>query len=205
MGQRHQIYVKLPATNYGKGNCNNRPSRVIGLHHQWLFGQTALISLARVMSFLGAKENAKYCSLRGRGSYEAIEILSALYSIDAATGYYHRVHDISTEDSCQDPRLGDNNDGITIIDLSKDTVKYCFMRLDGLGRGDAADGIPNLKPLSAKKYLAAYYPDFETNSDPENLEFNAKNRELVAGFENQKLLTLSEVKKIFPKMFVEEK
>ncbi len=150
MGQRHQIYVVLP---------NNHPDRqkgkgIIGIHHQWLYGHTAVRLAERLLKFvLVAKgEYNPWCSAIRR----AEDMLSACYSCDPDEGYYHDVH-ILEHGEPQDPRKGDNNDGITVFDLRRLTgkrgsIRYCFSSF-------GHNGLPELTPLSAREYVRAYYPE----------------------------------------------
>lgn len=195
MGQRHQIYIQLPAKFYFEGNPNNKPARVIGLHHQWLYGHSALSSLQRLLTFIS--KQGDYGPI-GRGQGEEIEVIKAIYACDWTSGYFHGVHDISDETSCIDPREGDNNDGITIVDLSGKAPKYCFMSVHHL-EGRHGDKTPVLKPLSAKQYLAAYY----SKSDIEEFdqEDQSKVEELLSFFNFEKVLTTAQVRKIFPAMY----
>jgi hypothetical protein len=143
MGQRHQVYLYLkPMWEDLKDNPNRKPARVFGIHHQWLYGQTAINSLARMLRMIekSASDGDKDYHF-GQGdpdgytSGDEAEILAAVYSVDPDSGYYHRVHDLGSsietrewtmegekkiEQSaeCLDPRCGDNNDGITVIGLS---------------------------------------------------------------------------------------
>lgn len=51
MGQRHQIYVKLPDIYFNEANPNNHKGVVIGIHHQWLWGSRALSLLSQFLVF----------------------------------------------------------------------------------------------------------------------------------------------------------
>ncbi len=162
MGQRHQIYVKMPE-NLGVG----------GLHHQWLYGMRAVEGLARVVAFYKKTmpdPDDKFASgpLHSNTAYgcaRQIEAIRSIYSLDQETGdwsYLHNLHEGcergETPSECLDPRNGDNNDGITIIDLSTPRVfKYCFMNICHL-EGEIEP--KKLTPLSAREYLLCYYPFF---------------------------------------------
>lgn len=150
MGQRHQIYLALPfAVKLPNGNLSN----VIGLHNQWLYGQTALEQLLNALSFTANQD--EYGPFKNTTFVdEAIEAFRAIYSTNV-NGYYHYHHILSEE--CSNPDLGDNNDGITIIDArDKDQLKYCFMWLD---YSDYGDKVTSYKPLPAHEYIKTYYGD----------------------------------------------
>lgn len=215
MGQRHQIYLAIEDKEGG--------TRVLGLHHQWLFGQIALSLLNQFLTFVHKQtaEQHGYCQLVEDNCYANLdahkEIFRALYSTLASEGYWHAVHDLDVE--LTNPLLGDNNDGITIIDLRgikkrkhaqltdaryEGLPRYCFMSLCGLeGRGKQPKV---LTPLSAKQYVDHYYPLDATNLPAYvNDEFRAENDALVASLERFPLMTREQVKRLFPKMFEKTK
>lgn len=200
MGQRHQIYVKFPAK-----------LGIAGFHHQWLYGMTAVNSLARVLEFYRNQYENKYGPFQintGYGLKRQSQVIQAIYSTDVKTGYWHYVHSFQDEQAdyaersphhkypseCEDPRLGDNNDGITIIDVSNGDFRYCFMNIAHL-EGKAGDQVPKLVPISAREYLLAYYPKFLSDPNPETL------LSLCEIEQHAKLLTLSECKALFPEMY----
>jgi hypothetical protein len=223
MGQRHQIYVKFPGFSKAETKKTANPTNgegIAGFHHQWLYGMTAINSLARLVEFY--KNSDKYSPLKintGYGLKRQSEVVRAIYSVDLKTGYWHYVHnfldgqdDYAEREDCHkppseiiDPRMGDNNDGITIVDLSHGDFRYCFMSLHGLECGGK---VKELSPLSAKEYLFSYYPDF--NKGHRNMEIEKKEWliacDSLALIEKEtKILTLSEVKKMFPAMFKKER
>ena len=172
MGQRHQIYLRLPKVYYGKGNPNNKSETTIGIHHQWLYGATALHFLTRLIDFkqkLDADDSDYYFSKR---NYDPNEVLKAIYSCDTSIGYYHGVHKLGSE--CKNPFLGDNNNGITVIDFADPAgISYCFLSLTHLEclregivernefQGDVDKGFyTNLEPISASEWIDLHYtPD----------------------------------------------
>lgn len=105
---------------------------VAALHHQWLYGRAPLLRLAALLTLLKSKE--------------AKEALDIAYS-----------DGIILDKNEFDPIGADNNDGITIVDITDPyNMKYCFMNIDHLeGEYDP----PVFVPLSAKDYVQAYYPD----------------------------------------------
>lgn len=189
MGQRHQVYIVLPAVGYpdcnGRRNPNNRGPKVVGFHHQWLYGWTAVRFLSRALRYV------KTCSQQASGpfsntAHDALSALAALYSFEESTGYYHRVHLFEDEAvECNNPHLGDNNDGITVLDLSGDKPAYCFY---SLGSTESAKSLAE-GCYSAAQYLKSYYstskPEFKPVSD------------YLAGFS---VLTAPDMRRIFPNM-----
>lgn len=220
VGQRHQIYVKIAELAFDKKNPNYRPSKVIGVHHQWLYGFGAAKQLMNLLTFHTNQQ--KY----GPFSSESVmsdpsDALRSIYSVDIESGYYHPVHALG-DDICENPRMGDNNDGITIVDFSdKKEAKYAFMSIDGLECivRSRVKKYKDLVPMSATEWLNLYYPGFENpvlseNSekigtlldvDDNRAEYEAikkQIRELAEKFSNYKVLTEDEVKTIFPKLYL---
>jgi hypothetical protein len=152
MGQRHQIYVVLPKDHPQAA----AGKKVIGIHHQWLYGHTAARMCERFLRYvLEAKKSS--CHPFVEGFQSAGEILSAIYSIDHDNGYYHNVTVLDYGEP-EDPSRGDNNDGITVFDLrrlkgKRGRIGYCFVSLF-----DGYKDLPKLKPLSARQYVRGYYP-----------------------------------------------
>lgn len=221
MGQRHQIYVRLPKKFYNKNNVNNLPERTIGIHHQWLYGQTAGRQLANLLKFV-MNQDTEYGPFK-IGDY-AMDALKALYSTDIESGYFNQVHPLDDDDCknwCENPMLGDNNNGITVIDLTEDKPKYCFMSLHHLECLDESqeENYESLEPMSFEKYLELHYPKFRTDKTcscetckakkdkkviaehkKSAIDFHAKNKELVKFLSQFEILTKKDIKRIFPKL-----
>lgn len=224
MGQRHQIYIRLPKKQYSQSNNpNNRPAITVGLHHQWLYGRRAVLSLAQALKFLKLNLTQDDGNIDCKYIFnpsEAADMVKAVYQVDIDEGYYHRVHLMRDNDDdsnwsnggrdswyecCQRPEDGDNNDGITVIDLSGKQIKYAFLSVRHLeGEIDPEVG----KPMSALEYFNCYYPKATRqkelkNSKPEhkadNLAFFLSALEACKYAQEFKVLTRAELKKIFPK------
>jgi hypothetical protein len=228
MGQRHQIYVRLPKKFYNKGNQNNREETTIGIHHQWLYGSTALRQLSNLLTFV--KNQTEYSPLGDKGGVgEAMDALVAIYSVDIQHGYFHAVCPLwgdeedgeskvgTPGDECSDPTKGDNNNGITVIDLSGKEPKYCFMsvgHLECLAEGQD-ENYTNFKPMSAEDYLLLHYPDYKTKKvcgceyclkdtklkashDKQTVETGKYYQKLIEFFADYKLVTNKDIERIFP-------
>ena len=109
---------------------------------------------------------------------------------------------------------GDNNDGITIIDTINN--KYCFMNIFDFEFEPEVAGIyslPVLQPLDARRYVAAYYGETIATCEASHIEDiptlegkekvvnqHAKiNAKLANKFKKFEVLTIPEIKEIFPK------
>ena len=108
-------------------------------------------------------------------------------------------------DCRKDFRSVDNNDGIIIIDAVE--KKYCFMSIFG---GGTLESLTVFTPVSAVDYVKCYYPvtKSELASDGSAAEIKSE----LAGnvrisafvkekFSNFAMLSLDEVKKMFPKVY----
>jgi hypothetical protein len=114
---------------------------------------------------------------------------------------------------------GDNNDGITIIDLVEN--KYCFMNICEQDLSSyKVYSLPSLTPVDARAYVTAYYGETIETHNPyyfgnherelitktreEQQEIINKtieiNRMVLEGFDKFEVLTQAEIKKIFPKV-----
>lgn len=186
MSQRHQVYVRLPNKT------------IIGIHHQWLYGQRPLSLLLNFLTFATAPRAKNTINYDGQG------ILNAAYSFDVTDLYYHNVHTLEPKGEIENPLNGDNNDGITIIDLTGPIATYCFMAINGL-EGDNSGKIKNLVPLSAEQYLRAYYPAFETESADEwgnkVKSFHNRSKKLLKGLTKYQVMDLKTVQNMFPAMY----
>lgn len=115
--------------------------------------------------------------------------------------------------------IGDNNDGVTIIDCIN--KKYCFLNISSYNyaeKGDVnqdVDDLPYLKPASAAEYLNVYCPEsvksmssyrkqqaLESGSTPraEAAQNKKDNAPIIAMLEPYEVLTVKELCKMFPAM-----
>ena len=149
MGQRHQIFIKLPYEMEIKCDYeeNTYKSNIVGLHNQWLYGRTAIEQLQHALTYLHNASTDTY----GVFNYEytinkAPQAFKWLYTLNPVTGYYHE-HSLLSEDEIKNPMYCDNNDGFTIIDATDSTnLKYCMTSGEDL-----------LTPISAQDYVSTYY------------------------------------------------
>jgi len=212
MGQRHQIYLRIPAVDYGKGNGNNRTAMTIGIHHQWLWGVTAAGRLEKFLKFVkNQKKHSKFCPFESSPG-EAMDILAGIYSVDAEAGYFHQVHRFVDKASHYNPEKiarpdeADNNNGATLIDLTGDKPKYCFISWHHLecldkdveAKEDADEGsaVKNFVPMSVKKWISLHYsktdlPKYQGYDNPETV---------LKGIAGYKVMTTEDCIAMFPKL-----
>lgn len=95
------------------------------------------------------------------------------------------------------PERGDNNDGITVIQIKKESIQYCFMNI---GEGDSCvmQAAPRL-PLSAMEYAKLYY-------FPSNKKWKQFGIDKLVPYINRhaKVLTVLECMKLFPDFYNKE-
>lgn len=208
MGQRHQVYLRVK-------NKNNDKTEVIGLHHQWLYGYTAVRLLRNYLTFVGASDSSKAAAT----DYNPTKVLEGAYSFDPDRGYHHGVHageDMKRE--AQDPRMGDNNNGITVIDLlDPDNPKYCFMSVGHLEclhdsvqhPGDIQDNqelfYENFIPIDAEQWMKLHYGknwkvEFRDSGDADDLQLLKDITEWLDFLNNFKVLGVQDCGEIFPDM-----
>lgn len=205
MGQRHQVYLNLPPVFFNAGNPNNRGPKVVGFHHQWLYGWRAVRSLDRAIRFFDKTKDEKFGLLTGTAR-EAGAALAALYSVEEATGYYHGVHEfqpprttykdgalvkLEGDWELANPFAADNNDGITVIEHNgpRGRWAYCFYSL-----GNTEGEIPLARGCyEAAHYLLSYYPTLTKDQ-----EFLAEATPVLARLAQVPVLDEADMKRIFP-------
>ena len=142
--------------------------------------QHTLDLIKHFISFQGNKEIAERT---GRYGFERFSYIGAEHLDE--NGNETKFTSIS-----EDCTLGDNNDGILIIDLVEQ--KYCFMNVFEFDYDIDDNGIyslPKMTPIEAKEYVRAYYP-----SETEEIVFA---KDLLKDFG---VLSYDEVSAIFPKV-----
>lgn len=157
-------------------------------HHQWLYGHTAINVCADALKF--AKQSPT--ESRGLGAFptqqDFQEVLKVVLSVvrrgqNARAKRIENWIDVTKEGLCKDFTLGDNNDGVIILDLRdpKDPA-YCFVTNNDLYSNP-------FTPISGEDYLATYYQD-EDDKKTSSLKTLAKFR----------LINTEGLKKLFPQM-----
>ena len=211
---------------------------VLPFHNQWLYGRSAL---QQALNLLTHSSQFNQTQLEGIGIVAKSTPLSSdgigymftnmdkyIRTIEFILGYipvatqYNNAGMLgsyfigeSEPEMRHDFTLGDNNDGITIIDTI--TNKYCFMnicewsdRTKGEFMSSSID-LPYLKPVSAHAYVKAYYSENPKTINPSHLDrynqlapqeivskFKKENNGLVKPMSKFEVLTIEEIKDIFP-------
>ena len=147
MGQRHQLFVIARAGKHYRS--------LAAIHHQWLYGVSALRSCLRLLRIFS--DPANRLALKHEldlaaaffknqppptepAAYRRAEsticpfpfILTCLAigtSYDSKTGQVQAIHELQYDMGYDQ---GDNNDGITVLDITDlDNVRYCFVNFGG--------------------------------------------------------------------------
>jgi hypothetical protein len=166
MGQRHQLFVIA--------KINGQYRRLAALHHQWLFGFSAVKSCLRLLKTFQLPGNrpALEAELRAATALSEEEwnqeighedmsmfapfpfittCLDLGASFDLECRYASTTHLLPFNEDLDN--LG-NNDGITILDITNpSSVKYCFAFVETMfGSCD----VEIFSPLDAREYFATY-------------------------------------------------
>lgn len=207
MGQRHQLYFRVKKQT---GIPPEEETKVFGYHHQWLWGVEALNTLTRVLKAYEASNQYHPLKSNHLGFEYVNGCLEALISSDYQTGYYHEVWAFQgqkdpkhNEPTCiLDPRKGHNNNGITIVDFADKYPKYCFMSIGHLECLKEGARYKNFEPISAAQWFSLHYDLEKLQYDGhKNATFLKRALEYVSYLDTADILTLEEVKEIFPAMF----
>ncbi|KAI0922107.1 hypothetical protein AcV5_000482 [Taiwanofungus camphoratus] len=229
MGQRHQAFVIARVRPHGPPNAAPKYRCIAAFHHQWCYGSLPLNAARRFITLVKQPENAEIVGAELRsmsGKYgdhwEAkpphmpgvpCKFISFLLGISFSVGLGsfmpneayvdgpHYSHNLL--DAKMDSGDGDNNDGITVFDITEpESPAYCFVSISGL---ESAVKVPGSVPLSAAQYLRAYYP----KPTPEELN-NEDNRlrdeymeKTIASLEGEKMVTLRMLAEAWPSEYEE--
>ncbi|TFK70017.1 hypothetical protein BDN72DRAFT_819442 [Pluteus cervinus] len=165
MGQRHQAYLIARVIPQG----SNQPHyRCIGaIHHQWCYGSLPLRATCRFLDLIKQKEHGEIIleeikALNGQyGSHLRKAPVIPSVPCPFTSFLFNTAWSVDLSPSQDEPLLsmahdlhagmrmreGDNNDGVTVIDVSDpESPSYCYSFLGGA------------EPISAEMYLRRYYP-----------------------------------------------
>jgi hypothetical protein len=241
MGQRHQQFIRIinPLNNKRLNDKDKREwapilgteeTTILPFHNQWLFGRSALGSALGLLEFSsgttlkGKLSHDLYGNPLARVDYSPMSIESRISKIEFILNYIPKDTDwlnqgFNTSFFLKDEpimrenfEMGDNNDGITIIDTLEN--KYCFMNINDYEiERTGINSLPYQIPVSAETYVKAYYGETEEalsnyyleNHTPEQIVKYLKdniriNRGLYKRFKKFPVLTLEEIALMFPKM-----
>lgn len=212
MGQRHQVYVFVK-------DKKGEPIGA-GLYHQWLYGRTAGLQAVRMMEYFKEAKKENYHPLTGGVNTYGLPILNKFlenfYSTIQETGYHSTEGSaIDTangwEDGVRDPRIIDNNDGVTVFDFTDPkNPTYCMMNIHAQDGDRDSASLPKWTPVSAERYIRAYYPIGGTAYQKEHWkpkQFRENEKQLAKIFKRvpaHKLMTKERVRELFPVVFAKK-
>lgn len=186
-------------------------------HHSWLYGRASLISGANVLNFIenaGEHDNPfkKNSGMNSIDTVKSIQYVLSMFTNRLAQKIGRcgiepfRLLNFTDHSISHDFTLGDNNDGILIIDSINS--KYCFLNIGG---DSTINQLPLLEPVPAERYVKLYYPEcpedsstanFKGKSDLEITEIYINNKRLnrlfTKPFKEVKVLTTDELRVMFP-------
>ncbi|KAJ3530372.1 hypothetical protein NMY22_g8601 [Coprinellus aureogranulatus] len=208
MGQRHQLFL---VARVSKAPGSPKAYRcVAAFHHQWCYGRLPLRCVARFKHLARVKDNADLIQ-RDLDRYpEGVEKSSAIpcpfisflargaFSTDNECDYGEPYSTgVLLEPAHMGSTDGDNNDGITIIDITvPGEPKYCFASFRGL---EAAQVVPQRVPLTATQYVRAYHPKIlDPLADEEAQTEEAYNLKAIADLDDLPVLTLDVLAATWP-------
>jgi len=233
-GQRHQIFVQAPKTVSkeceGYKDAKKPASLMTAWHNQWLYGTRPLAMVKRFAEYCKSDNHYKWTRTNTGMPLDQFKyVAEAIMSLDIENGTCDKVYDES-KNIGHDFTLGDNNDGVTIIQIpepdtnSPKKLKYAFITGSDLYGGitgkawnakDEEIAVPKgkYKISTAREYLYSYYhkDPLQDTSHTEEFKSSPAYKELretgeaVADYleANAELLTLEEVRALFPKMTID--
>ncbi|CAG9976206.1 unnamed protein product [Clonostachys byssicola] len=177
MGQHHQLFVIAKAGRHYRS--------LAAVHHQWLYGMTALRQCLQLLEIFGHSENRlalqqelrfaeAYYRNKGAPSQQPPELqwadrggicpfpfittcLMMGTSFNQELAQASAVHE---EPFGMGFDQGDNNDGITVIDITDlENVKYCFVNFTDDYQQEGETHSPLYQPLTGWQYVKTYYPE----------------------------------------------
>ncbi|KAH7317186.1 hypothetical protein B0I35DRAFT_512951 [Stachybotrys elegans] len=178
MGQRHQLFVIAKVGPYYRS--------LAAVHHQWLYGFSALRQCCILLGIFSHPKNHGALQQELRSADEFFREKGPPPREPQALDYNHAgpcpfpfittclmvgASYAPTEDRValvhEEPLglgfdQGDNNDGITILDITDlNNVKYCFVHWTPslLSESEDPQDEPLLHPLTGRQYATRYYPE----------------------------------------------
>ncbi len=193
---------------------------IIAYHHQWLFGRSSLQAAANLIDWnINTEKDSNpfkcHNEISGNEYLNLLTNILSLFNNNQAKligryGFEHfRLLNFIEPSMRLDCRAGDNNDGVIIFNCIDDS--YCFLNI---GTGDSTvSQLTEMIPCSADQYVRLYYPIEANDSKTANVPKSNKeqetyfnnnrrmNRLFTKPFENYRLITQAELKKMFPTAF----
>ncbi|EDR04956.1 uncharacterized protein LACBIDRAFT_330180 [Laccaria bicolor S238N-H82] len=205
MGQRHQAFLiaRVKSKAHGETPAETRYRCIAALHHQWCYGRLPVKAARRFLTLVKQKDNAQIIleELRNFDNATSSKIpcpyslflLTSAWTVDLTPGeeYNSGGSILSAEMGSSD---GDNNDGITIIDVTDpENASYCFHESE------------EDTPINAEGYVRAYYPNHQdTSKEPldtqkkEEREIEQDVLATIASLDDAPLITIDKLAEAWP-------
>ncbi|KAK7425042.1 hypothetical protein QQZ08_008318 [Neonectria magnoliae] len=177
MGQRHQLFVIARVGSHYR--------TLAAVHHQWLYGVSALRSCRRLLRIFSDANNRITLKheldlatsfFKDQGpppsyppNYEEPEerpcpfpfittCLAIGAAYDSELGRVQTIHELAFNTGFD---RGDNNDGITVLDITDPAdVRYCFVNLfENDDDQNSPDSPGACTPLTGRQYVGGYYDE----------------------------------------------
>lgn len=202
MGQRHQVFIIARVIPHGNTDGKAYYRCVGAYHHQWCYGCKPLYAADRFLTLVKKSVNAAIIreelnSIQGKyGRYGLLEpkipdapclysicLLASAFNISLDDDY---VHGGGLESSLLEAWMGcwdgDNNDGITVLDITDPlNPAYAFAQ--------------DSEPLTAEGYVSGYY---DTRSEEEG---NKERLRLISRFDSIPVLAKEALAEAWPSEF----
>ncbi|RXW21620.1 hypothetical protein EST38_g4245 [Candolleomyces aberdarensis] len=210
MGQRHQIFV-VARVCIAPGKP--RQYRCIAaLHHQWCYGKLPLRGVNSFKRLARVPENVAIINEELMTYHDRKEELpqspcpytsllaESAFSVDLTMNPPDWTN-VLILDADMGSSDGDNNDGITILDVTVPrNPAYCFVFLSV---PDTEDDLPAMAPLTAAQYLRTYYPvPSERPLDDNKMSFERDCLEAIANLDDMPLIPIPTLAKVWPHEYV---
>ncbi|THH20556.1 hypothetical protein EW146_g830 [Bondarzewia mesenterica] len=203
MGQRHQVYVvaRVRSTNATLADAPAKYRCIVALHHQWCYGRLPLLATRRFLTLVKFPENAEIIRWeldhiqdkgeeKNKNKKNKKNTLCPYTAFLLSTSWTASLADpenpYASSSFLFNPNMGsanmDNNDGITVIDISDPlSPAYCYVKR-----------LPGGRPLTAKKYCRSYYPEPDpeelAKSDEQERAIEEHVAEVIASLDGEKVL-----------------
>ena len=207
MGQRSQIYIRY---NNGKN--------LVAYHLQWNWGYYMINRTYQLLDFISKNVESDFSNFKGINfdianygkQRDDIDILSNLIQFNTTVGSFVRGHNLVKEEfeyneaKIDDkfkmtPENQDNNNGILVIDIQEDKIKY------GLAGGwEEVNNWKDFNMITARKYFKlseASYGDEKYKLKNQDEELYKKVQKQIKFIDSFELLTNEEYKAIFNKEY----
>ncbi|KAJ8514832.1 hypothetical protein ONZ45_g7663 [Pleurotus djamor] len=202
MGQRHQVFLIAKVIPHGPLDAKPNYRSLGGYHHQWCYGRLPLKATRRFINLVSQKDNAEVIQLELddiQGKYHKLNgvnpafpkipcpylmsILAMAWDFDLDDERSPYISGRSVEHSIVPSNCGsfsqDNNDGITVIDVSDlSNPSCCHVVRD--------------RPISAEQYVRRHFGGLLSRDEANDAQM------VISALDNIPLITLEVLAEVWP-------